>query len=160
MSNAEPEPLSVHLIYDLAVKRLDAQMEQIDAIDTKVNVAFGFASLAIGVAGGFVGTAHSGPSPASTALLFSALTVYVLVIVLALGGYMFRQFEYAPRVKQVWQDALFWDPVATKRQAVSSIVEAIETNKQRIAEKVQLGRAALILLGVEVILITFSLFFV
>jgi len=160
MTGDDPEPLSVDVIYELAMNRLDRQFDQIDAIDTKVNVVFGFASLAIGVAAGFVGTTDSGPSPASAALLFSALAVYVLVMMLALTAYMFRRFDYAPLVKQLWLDALFWDPSDTKRQALSNIVEAIEANKERIESKVCFGRAALILLLLEVILITFSLYFV
>jgi len=160
MSDGEPEPASVDVIYELAVNRLDRQFDQIDAIDTKVNVVFGFASLAIGVAAGFVGTAGSGPSPASAALLFSALAVYILVMMLALTAYIFRRFDYAPQVKQVWLDALFWQPSITKRQALSNMVEAIEANKERIEDKVRFGKAALILLVLEVILVTFSLFFV
>lgn len=160
MVEQQHEPLSLDVIYDLAKERLDSQLEQIDSIDAKVSIVFGFASLAIGVAAGFLGTKDFEPSATSSSLLFAAISVYSLVIMLALKAYIFRRFEYAPNIKQMLVDALYWEPSVTKLQALSNMVEAMETNKSRIEEKACFGTASLVLLGLEVILVTFALYLV
>lgn len=149
----EPETKSVHVIYDLALARLESQVKQIDGVDNKLNFAFSVSSLVIGLGASlFVGRVQD-VTVVTTGLFVASSAAYVGVLFLTIWGYRFLDVNYPPNVRQVWLDALFWEPEITKRQILAQLVEAIEANKQPVGRKIRLASLSLLLVAVEVILV-------
>jgi len=156
--DAEPAN-SLELLYDLALKRMDAQMGQIDGIDTKLGLVFGFSNLATGVLGGLLAlTSDDGNiSSATWALAAVGAVFYIVIFYLAIQGYIFRWYKYAPDLKYYFFEAFSWPPDSTKNQIAADIVDSVEFNDRIINRKVIYGRWAYGLLFIQVIFLTLAL---
>jgi len=159
MSDEAQPAGSLELLYELALKRMDAQMSQIDSVDTKLGLVFGFSNLASGILGGLLALASDGGSvsDASWALAALGAVFYIAIFYLAIQGYIFRWFKYAPDLRYYFHEAFSWPPDSTKNQIAADIVDSVEFNDKIINRKVIYGRWAYGLLFVQVIFLTLAL---
>lgn len=154
---SETEPQSLDVIYDLAIKRLDAQIGEIEGIDGKLRTNFWFASLVIGVLLTYLSIRQ--PELTTVLIIFISLSflVYLSMLIFTLLGYRFAEPAYLPKVKDLRDRALFRHSNITKRAVLDIVVEQIEENRELIKGKVSYASWAFWLMFPEVVLVGVSL---
>lgn len=70
---------SEEVAYEVALRRLDSQLQRVDIIETKVGLVLGLASTAIGIFAGFVAVVVNPNELAS--VIFAAVSGAVILIV-------------------------------------------------------------------------------
>ena|GEM_PF-5317407 len=157
-------PLSLDIIYALALTRLESQLREVEAIDTKLSQILAASSVVIGLAAGFFASRQDTLPPitlklsainiAIPALPFDLLVIsgfiYFAIVVISVLAYRFLGLRYLP-VKAAWEEALYWEPTITKQQILAELVQATEYNKPLIAQKVTRATIVLWLLPAEVL---------
>lgn len=146
----KPQPLSVDVIYELALSRLEAQLRQFDGIDNKLSLILTVSSLIIGIAASFLIGIHGPFSQISVAFLALAAAAYFAVITLVILAYRVLTLSYPPNIRQARLRLLHWEPSMTKRQVLAQLVEAIEENRELLVTKARNANLALYLSAVEV----------
>jgi hypothetical protein len=142
-----PQPNSLDVVYDVAMRQLDEQLRELEQLDTKLGLIFGVASVVLGLLlNSLLPVVATRPN---LFLLAIPLALYLITLVVAVWGYRVRSVQYPPNLGVLYEEALFWDPVITKRQLLSTWVEAFDINGSEIRKKATLTNVAVFLLAGE-----------
>ena len=157
---------SLDLAFSSAKERISSQIKDIDALDTKANIALGAVTGVISAAlifqpSLFVTHNHSNCTALipnfihtlplllrkATPLLLLLLT-YILTVVLFFFAYRTSGFQQVPNLRTFLQN-LHVPEEESKAVMYATMVEVYEFNKKRLNRKAILINAILIMLGVE-----------
>ena len=139
--------------------RLTALWSAVDAIDTKLNIALGFASTILVLLAGFY-SLGSRTWPLSSLVLFGlALVAYIVLAVLSIKAYRVKAWSYRPDIDTLLQHC------KDKKYSVADIKQwvADECNKScydnldKLNKKATLTNRVLVTLAVETILLASGL---
>lgn len=146
------EPASLDVIYNLAISRLDTQMREVSTLLTRVGTVWSIAGLIIGVTAGFLAT--HGASMPKAVIVLSALGLVTFLVLTSFSVLTHAKlgFRYPPKVRSVWEQALFWEPARTQQQILSFVIPAIEANRTLLSKRTKYATWCLYLLIGEVIL--------
>ena len=122
--------------YEVAIQRLDAQWDQIEAIDSKIATFLGFGSaiLAIFIAALQFFEVVQWPLCALV-LLSVAMAIYIALLVFVLLAYRFSHWSFRPDLKTFRQYCLNYDEGIMKQWVADECILSIEANEPQIASK-------------------------
>jgi hypothetical protein len=149
-------PLEKHapqVAYDVAMRRLDAQMQQIDAIDSKVRLVIGAASGVITLFAGFAAVTIKAEIQACVivGLVFMFLVIlgYIPAIVLGVLAYRFREWERRPNWEALNQYIHEYSEDTMRIWVAEGCIESLKSNEPKIKHKVSQAEWAMRFLGAE-----------
>lgn len=136
-------PLAVDLVWDEAEKRLEAQLRQADALDTKAGVLIGVHALAAGLLASLVG----GLDGVGRWIGTGVVVVLLVSLWLSLLAFRAQDYDRSPSPEVMWRFAE-WDPPAVRYRLVSTRFAALAENRDKLRRKARLVSASLGILGV------------
>lgn len=154
----EGEPLSLDLVYTEVKDRLEVQLHQIDALDTKSGTLLfaGAFILSIGAAAQATMLGHT--PEVSVLLLFSVpILCYFMATFFCLRGWVNRPYYRDPEPKPLHEYYLFREVEFTKRRIVTHFVSTYESNSIVMRRKVRDLRWAVIFSLLEIVTLVFIL---
>ena len=151
MNNASADSQSSpQVFYEVAMNRLDAQMNRMEAIDKKLASLIGFASVIIAI---FAAALQLGqvaqPPLCAIVLLGLAGATYIALIVFALRAYRFREWDFRPNLKKLDEHCTKYDDSTMRQWVARECLRSYEENEKKLASKTSDGRKAMGLLAVE-----------
>lgn len=160
MSNDNKSKQSApQVFYEVAMDRLVAQMNRLDAIDRKLAIIIGSASIIVAIFGAifqFDGFAHK----SSPFFVFSVLAgiSYIATIVFVIRAYRFKQWDFRPNLKELSEHCKNYSDSAMRRWVATECLISYEYNKKRISSKTSDGQIAMCLLVAETIFLVLAVF--
>lgn len=140
-------------------RRLAVLWGAIDSIDTKINIALGFASTILGLLAGFY-TLGNIVWPFPSLVLFGLATVaYILLAILSILAYRVRGWSYRPDAKTLLENCENenYDIVQIKRWVTEECNTSFYNNMKNLNKKATLTNYVLVVLVVETIMLTSGL---
>lgn len=144
---------------EVTENRLTVLWGAIDSIDTKLNIALGFASTVLGLLAGFYAL-ESRDWPLLSLVLFGLATVaYILLAILSILAYRVKGWSYRPDVKTLLEhcENENYDVAQIKTWVAEECNLSFYDNLNKLGKKATLTNCALVLLVVETILLTAGL---
>lgn len=140
-------------------RRLTAIWSAIDAVDTKINIALGFASTILVLLAGFYSLGPSTWPIPSLAMFGLALVAYIFLAILSILAYMVRAWSYRPDPSTLVQHCMNkkYCIVDIKRWASDECKLACYENLKKLNKKATLTNWVLFILALQTILIVFGL---
>jgi len=139
--------------------RLSVLWSAIDSVDTKINIALGFASAILGLLAGFYALENRvWPSP--SLVLFGLATVaYVALAILSIMAYRVKAWSYRPDVNTLLQhcEDKKYEISQIKKWVASECNNSCYDNLNKLRKKATLTNWVLVILIVETILLTSGL---
>ena len=131
---------SLDVIYDLAIKRLDAQIEEIEGIDKKFGDNLQFASLIIAIPITFLTIRPTQITMLILVPFMAALLIYLSILVLTVLGYGFQKLSYLAPIRKLRDHLIDLEADYTKKVILNIIMDNIESNKTIIYTKARVAR--------------------
>jgi hypothetical protein len=141
-------PEGAPFAYDVAIRRLDDQLERISALDTKAGVLMAVDGVLIGLLLGADSLLLKAPLLVATGVI----GLVVLSILLALFSFLNQRYQTAPepaaaiRFMMAAQDWLKW-------RFLGNLESALETNDRKLRRKAWLLTAGTVILIAAVVLL-------
>jgi hypothetical protein len=136
-------PEGIDLVWGEAERRLEAQLRQADALDTKAGVLVGIHALAAGllasVASRIVGEARRAAAVTILGLLISGW--------FSLRAFRAQAYDRGPRPEAMWRFAA-WPVDEIQLRFLSARFNAISENREKLRAKARSLTASLVILGV------------
>lgn len=140
--------------YDVAMRRLDEQMRQIDAVDNKIGVLLVAASTVIAVFAGFAAVAvDTGERPSlvvGTVFVALAGACYVVAMSLSILAFRFTQWDQRPNWDALLKYSRQYDDDAMRFWVAEGCILSLGENTQRLHVKLVRAGWATVFLGLEV----------
>ncbi|MCK4368827.1 MAG: hypothetical protein KAV68_04085 [Dehalococcoidales bacterium] len=144
---------------EVTENRLAVLWGAIDSIDTKINIALGFASSILGLLAGFYAIGDRvWPFP-SLVLFGLAAVAYILLAILSILAYRAKAWSYRPDVKTLLENCENenYDIVQIKRWVAEECNTSCYKNLENLNKKAALANYVLVILVVETIMLTSGL---
>lgn len=144
---------------EVVENRLAVLWGAIDSIDTKINIALGFASAILGLLAGFYALENRvWPFP-SLVLFGFAIVAYILLAILSILAYRVRGWSYRPDAKTLLENCENenYDTVQIIRWVVEECKTSFDNNLKNLNKKATLTNCVLVVLVVETIMLTAGL---
>src|SRR2546422_6877865 len=108
-------PAGTSFVWDQSQKRLDAQMRQADALDTKAGALVGLHALAAGLIASVAGKL----SGSSRWVAVGSILGLLVSGILAFGAFRTEAYERRPAPEELWRFGL-WDPTDIQYRFLST----------------------------------------
>lgn len=162
MNNASSDSqLSPQVFYEVAMSRLDAQMNRMEAIDRKLASVIGFASVIIAV---FAAALQFGgvtqPPVGTIVLLGLAGATYIVLMVFAVRAYKFMKWSFRPNLRDLHLHCKRrrYDDLTMRYWVARECLISYVKNEKKLLSKTSAGRKAMWLLAAETILLVIAVF--
>lgn len=144
---------------ELIERRLAAIWSAVDAVDTKINIALGFASGILVLLAGFYSLGLSEWPIVSHVSFALALVAYIILVILGLLAYRVRVWSYRPDPAEFVKHCTTeeYDLVQLKKWVADECILSCRTNLDGLNKKALLANWLLILLALQTILTVFGL---
>jgi hypothetical protein len=138
MSEAEGN-LATNVYYEVTAKALDAQMGQIDQLDTKVSTAYAAATSVLAVFAALVALAalpKSGHVHIAVLICFgAACALYVVVSIFLLLAYRVGYWAYGPKMSTVKEHSEHYPAIGVQAWLANVYAGSIQENDDKIDVK-------------------------
>jgi len=148
-------PETLAFIFGLVRDAPERQLHDLEALDAKMVQIFGAASIVIGLAG--ISDTNLDGSTAVKALLVGALIAYFATAVVSFIHLRLREFRRSLHADTLWNELWQRDVGEIQHALVADIAAAYDYNKQVLHEKGRTILAALVLAGIEIVLVGASI---
>lgn len=147
------------IAYEVIENRLAVLWGAIDSIDTKINIALGFASAILGLLAGFYALENRVWPLPSLVLFGLAAVAYILLAILSILAYRVRGWSYRPDAKTLLENCENenYDIVQIKRWVADECNKSFYNNLKNLSKKANLANRVLVILVVETIMLTSGL---
>lgn len=150
--NQQPHPPSLEIVFQEIKDRLQAQLHQVDTLDTKAGTVLSVASLVATLGAGLpVATSSGSLSDASLVLLLGGTILYAFAMFFGFRGYWLRNYRRDPEPGPLRDRYLFQPADFTRRRVIANMIQSYEVNRPLIESKVWNIKVAILLLAVETI---------
>ncbi len=160
MSNRDIDSRSSpQVFYELAMNRLDAQMNRVEAVDRKLASLIGFASVIIAIFAAVLqlrGFAQC--SLWIIILLGLAGASYLALIAFALHAYRFREWDFRPNLKKLDEYSMKYGDSIMRQWVARECLRSYTDNEKKLSSKTSDGRKAMWLLTIETTLLIVAAF--
>ena len=137
------------LVYELARDRIGMQLNQMDALDTKLASFLGLGSALLGIGAAVLALREDTP-PAVTIVLFALASVlYVILAVICLRGYRLRDWKAGPKLEDAWANARQYTEQSLYWWAAEAYTNFYLTNRVCLQPKIEAGKTGIWLLTFE-----------
>lgn len=150
---------SPQVFYEVAMNRLDAQMNRMEAIDRKLASLIGFASVIIAIFAAalqFGGFAQR--SLYAITLLGLAGATYIALMVFAIRAYRFREWDFRPNLKTLGEHCVKYGDSIMRGWVARECLRSYTDNEKKLSSKTSDGRKVMWLLATETILLIVAVF--
>lgn len=148
---------SVKMVYQVAMDRLTFQMNQVDAIDTKVSVLLGSGSAILAAFAAF-GALGSTRLSLSSAILFSiGIVAYIFLVVFGVLAYRVSEWLFGPKLDELSKYGAEYDEDTMQEWAADVCIRSYEQNKERIGKKASMVDLMIYMLAIQVISLAVAL---
>lgn len=153
-TSASGRESSPQVFYEVAMNRLDAQMNRMEAIDRKLASIIGFSSIIIAI---FAAVLQLGgltqlPLYAIAPLILAAAS-YVALLVFAVRAYRFQEWDFRPNLKELDEYCAEYGDSLMREWVARECITAYKDNEKKLSSKTSDGRKALWLLFTETVLL-------
>ena len=138
---------SSDIFYEIAINRLNVQIERIDGIDTKIGVTFGLTN---GITATLIAFITFIPRPVTqlvSTFAILAASAYVATLVLLFFAYRKSRWSFNPDVKtlkDICTDPKYHDyPEVVKEWVANQCIRSLELNSRPITNKLRRAYRAL-----------------
>ncbi|MFW6126182.1 MAG: hypothetical protein ACOC58_03670 [Chloroflexota bacterium] len=146
----EERPLSLDVIYTEVKDRLDVQLRQIDALDSKGGTILFVANVVLGIGAAAQAAVLSFAVDLTTLLVFSVpIFGYFATVFFGLRGWVVKPYFRDPEPRPLRDHYLFRDPAFTKRRLIAHFISSYEWNSITMKRKVRDLRIAMLFLFLE-----------
>jgi hypothetical protein len=152
-------PLATETFYDVATSRLDEQTQRIDALDTKVATAFGFAAAVLPLFGVLLALAKNDRPHRAVVLYGIAMGVYLAMIWFVALAYDVGKWSLRPDLDTLQEHCEQYPDETMRVWVANECVLSIAKNEPRLHVKAARVRIALGLLCADAFLLTLAAFF-
>ena len=141
------------VLYDVAMNRLQAQIEQIDAIDAKLGAILSFASVILTIFAGFMALGDLEQPLYALVLSGLAFAAYLALMVFSIYGYRLIKWHFRPDLSTLQEHCQSFDDSVIKEWVASECIQSWKDNSSKIKSKAKCANIAVYLLATEVILL-------
>jgi len=134
----EAFPKGTSFVWDQAERRLDAQMQQADALDTKAGALAALHAVAAGVIASLAGRL----SGASRWVAVGAILGLIVSGVLAFGAFRTEAYARSPAPEEMWRFGI-WRPDEIQLRFLSTRFRALDRNRAKLQRKARLISSSL-----------------
>lgn len=161
MNNASTDSQSSpQVFYEIAMNRLDAQMNRMEAIDRKLASIIGFASVIIAIFAAALQLGKVVQQPVyAIVLLGLAGATYIALMWFALRAYRFRKWSFRPNLKKLDEHCIKYGDSIMRVWVARECLCSYRDNEKKLSAKTSDGRIAMRLLAIETILLILAVFF-
>lgn len=153
MNNASSDSQSSpQVFYDVAMSRLEAQMNRMEAIDRKLASLIGFASVIIAVFAAALQLGEAVPLCAIVPLGLAGAT-YIALMVFALRAYKFRKWSFRPNLDDLSEYCVKYDDLTMRKWVAQECICSYRKNEEKLILKTSDGRRIIRLLTAETTLL-------
>ena len=148
---------SEEVAYEVALRRLDSQLQRVDIIETKVGLVLGLASTAIGIFAGFVAVVVDPNELAS--VIFAAVSGAVILIVYlftmrsGLATFATTEWDQRPNWEELLVSARELDLPTMQLWVAEGCVLSLRQNEPQLRQKTKAAATATRLALIDVILV-------
>ena len=140
---AKPETdlplLGIDFVFEMGLKKIEEQLKEIEALDVKLGILFGFLGTVLVALIAVILTAAPGTIESAVGwpvqmLLFFGIVMTGLALINTFLAFRIRQYFGTPR----YSDIVRWlheEPKRAKFVFVDTLLEAVEGNSQRLEDK-------------------------
>ena len=139
------EDSSINIVYDIAMKRLDAQIEEIEGIDKKLRSNLQLASLIIAVPITFLSIRSIQITPLILSIFSLILLDYLCILALTSFGYGLAKLPYLANIRDIRDNLLEKPSIITKLVIIDVMIHNVEENHKTTLNKAKIYRFASIL---------------
>lgn len=155
-TNSQSSP---QVFYEVAMNRLDAQLNRMEAVDRKVASLIGFASVIIAVfAAALQLHGFAQRSLYTIILLGLAGASYITLIAFALRAYRFREWDFRPNLKKLDEYCMKYGDSTMRQWVARECLRSYTDNEKKLFSKTSDGRKAMWLLAIETTLLIVAAF--
>jgi len=147
----EPTPEAIDFIWSQADSRLEAQLRQADALDTKAGVLVGVHALAAGLVASIV----SSLSQAGRWVAIAVLAGLTLSGGAALQAFRTHEFDRGPSPQTLWRFS-GWARTEIRHRFLSTRFRVLERNADRLLSKARWIARSLAILAVIALMVVIS----
>jgi len=144
---------------EIAESRLSVSWDAISSIDTKINAAFGFASVILGLLAGFYSLGNNSLPLLSLYLFALATLAYISLVILSIIAYKVQKWSYRPDIKTLLDYCENENIVSIQEWLANECKISFDDNLKSLNKKGTLANYILALLAVETILLTAGLIY-
>lgn len=145
---------SEDMLYEMALKVLDKQIDTIDSLDAKLSGALAFIAVVFAALATFVSSQSSKPSGSAVILFWTALLAFFTILVLGALAYRVRKVKYLLEGTRLQGIAnLKLASTFLKARLLEHLTNQLEHNKVVLQGKARLVQWAILLSFVELLLI-------
>lgn len=135
----QDEPQSLEIVFAEVKDRLNAQSDQIRALDEKAGLVLSSSSLIITIGTGLrtaFGKSVPGEATLSSicsfALFFLAGVLYLLTMIFAIRAYSLLRYRRDPEPRPLRQHYILEKPTFTKSKILANMIQSFEENQKKI----------------------------
>ena len=160
MNNASSDSQSSpQVFYEVAMSRLDAQMNRMEAIDRKLASLIGFASVIMAIFAAALQLGEPAQSPPSAiAFLGLAGVIYIALMVFALRAYRFRKWSFRPNLWELRGHCKKYGDLMMRGWVARECLRSYYRNEKTLVSKTSTGRKAMWLLPIETTFLIIAVF--
>ncbi len=150
---------SPQVFYEVAMSRLDAQMNRLEAIDRKLASLIGFASVIIAVFAVALQFGGVAQLPLGTIVLLRlAVAAYITLMVFALRAYRFVKWSFRPNLRDLHLHCKRkkYDDLGMRYWVALECLISYVRNEKKLSSKTSDGRKAMWLLAAETTLLVIA----
>jgi hypothetical protein len=147
---------SADIFYDVAIRRLDEQIDRNDAYGSKVTAAISVGTTVLPITYGLTqlqGQWQPIEQPAPLLLLLAG-AAYILLMCVSFAVLVPATLDYRPSLSQLDAHSKVSSETVTKRWVARECVKSIGDNERILGRKGTLVTAALVLLALETVLLS------
>jgi hypothetical protein len=128
-------PKAVHVPYEIAMQRLQRQLDSVDKLDAKIATTIGFAGAVLSLFSGLLGLQGRQLPAASTWCIGLAFVTFVLMLVLSVAAYRTTAWDVRPPLDDLLTHSKSFTDDALRVWAAQESARAVRDNHRRVQAK-------------------------
>src|SRR5439155_18209857 len=136
-----------NVFYEVAVERLNEQMDRVDKLDAKVAAVFSFSAAVLPIFGALLALFQSNPPKLSIVFYFAAISVYLLLLAAATRAYMISGWRLDPDLDRLRQNSLQYDEPTVRLWVADECTRSIAVNERQLLTKARYVGVSIALLA-------------
>lgn len=137
--------------YDVAMQRLNEQMDRVDKLDSKLAAIFSFSAAILPIFGALLALFGKGRPKASIGLYIVA---FVFLLLFSAFAYRAREWSLRPDPEVLQERSAIYDEAAVRFWVAAECVRSITENRSLLNRKANHVSVAIVLLALDAVLLS------
>jgi hypothetical protein len=140
--------------YDVALRRLSEQLDQVDKLDAKVAAVFSSSAAILPIFGALLALFGKSHPKGAVGLYIAALGVYVLLLAFSAFAYRVGGWSFRPDPETLWGISAAYDDPTVRYWVATECVASMQENQPRLRRKANLVSVGIALLALDAVLLS------